>query len=82
MLFRGADYLYLYKYKKHLLQHMSPRKIMIKSKSKNNQVTAEEKALNKFSVSLIKGVGIVGAIIGLLIIIAFWYWVFMKLYKV
>jgi uncharacterized membrane protein YvbJ len=52
------------------------------STNQTNGDTDEEKALNKFSISLIKGVGIAGAIIGLLIIIAFWYWVFMKLYKV
>jgi hypothetical protein len=64
---------------------MSLRKSNRKHHSSTNQTnreTEEDKALNKFSVSLIKVVGIVGAIIGLLIIIAFWYWVFMKLYKI
>jgi hypothetical protein len=38
--------------------------------------------LDKYSISLIKVVGIVAAVIGLLIIIAFWYWVIKMLYKV
>lgn len=41
-----------------------------------------DKSLNKFSVSLIKIVGVIGVIIGLAIIIAFWYWVIKMLFKV
>ncbi len=40
------------------------------------------KDLNIFSIKLIKIVGAVAAAIGLLIVIAFWYWVIKMLYKV
>ena len=38
--------------------------------------------LDSFGVKLIKVVGIVGAILGCLILIAFWVWVIRWLYKV
>jgi uncharacterized membrane protein YvbJ len=39
-----------------------------------------EKELNRFSISLIKIVGIAGVIIGLIILIVFWFWVLKKLF--
>jgi hypothetical protein len=41
-----------------------------------------DKQLDIFSVKLIKVVGVVGIIIGFLILIAFWVWVFKWLYGV
>jgi hypothetical protein len=38
--------------------------------------------LDSFSIKLIKAVGIVGVILGLLILIAFWVWVIRWLFKV
>jgi len=38
--------------------------------------------LDRFSMKLIKIVGISGAIIGIVILVAFWYWVIKMLYKV
>jgi hypothetical protein len=38
--------------------------------------------LDLFSIKLIKVVGIVGVILGLLILIAFWVWVIRWLYKI
>jgi hypothetical protein len=38
--------------------------------------------LDRFSIKLIKIVGIAGAIIGIVILVAFWYWVIKMLYKV
>jgi hypothetical protein len=40
------------------------------------------KELDNFSVKLIKVVGVVGIILGLLILIAFWVWVIRWLYQV
>lgn len=37
--------------------------------------------LDKFSMKLIKVVGVFGILAGMLILIAFWYWVFKLLYK-
>lgn len=41
-----------------------------------------QKELDNFGVKLIKVVGIVGIILGLLILIAFWVWVIRWLYQV
>ena len=41
-----------------------------------------EKALDKFSLRLIKVVGAVATIMGLVIIGAFWYWVIKLLFKI
>ncbi len=41
-----------------------------------------DKQIDKFSVKLIKVVGVVGIVIGFLILIAFWVWVFKWLYRV
>lgn len=53
--------------------------------SEKNNIGAEtsetEKSLNKFSVNLIKAIGIVGAVVGSAILIAFWYWLFSLLFK-
>jgi hypothetical protein len=38
--------------------------------------------LDSFSIKLIKTVGIVGVILGLIIVIAFWVWVIRWLYKI
>ena len=38
--------------------------------------------LDKFSIGLIKVVGIMAVIIGFAILIAFWYWVIKMLFKV
>ncbi|MFM7668523.1 MAG: hypothetical protein ACKO7D_10110 [Bacteroidota bacterium] len=38
--------------------------------------------LDRFGIKLIKVVGVVGIILGLLILIAFWVWVIRWLYKV
>jgi hypothetical protein len=40
-----------------------------------------QRDLDLFGVKLIKVVGVVGAALGLAIIIAFWYWVIMLLYS-
>lgn len=49
---------------------------------KENHDLELDKSLNKFSFSLIKVVGVFGVIIGLAILIAFWYWVIKMLFKV
>lgn len=36
--------------------------------------------LDVFGVKLIKWIGVIGAAIGLAILIAFWFWIFKKLY--
>ena len=41
-----------------------------------------DKKLDNFSVKLIKVVGVIGIVIGFLILIAFWVWVFKWLYSV
>lgn len=41
-----------------------------------------DKQIDKFSVKLIKVVGVIGIVIGFLILIAFWVWVFKWLYSV
>ncbi len=38
--------------------------------------------LDSFSIKLIKAVGLFATIIGILILIAFWYWVIKMLYKI
>lgn len=38
--------------------------------------------LDKFSIGLIKVVGIMAVIIGIAILAAFWYWVMKMLYKI
>jgi uncharacterized membrane protein YvbJ len=48
--------------------------------SRENDEDHLEKELNRFSISLIKIVGIAGVIIGLIILIVFWFWVLKKLF--
>lgn len=38
--------------------------------------------LDSYSIKLIKVVGVVGIIIGIAILVAFWYWVIKLLYKI
>ncbi len=50
---------------------------------KNNRELENDKLeseLNRFSISLIKIVGIAGGVIGLIILIVFWFWVLKKLF--
>ena len=42
----------------------------------------DEKDLNSFSMLLIKIVGFFGIILGMIILIAFWYWIIKLLYKI
>jgi hypothetical protein len=41
-----------------------------------------QRDLDRFSVKLIKVIGVIGAIVGFAILIAFWYWVIKMLFKV
>jgi hypothetical protein len=41
-----------------------------------------QKDLDRFGMKIIKTVGVVGVILGLLILIAFWVWVIRWLYQV
>jgi hypothetical protein len=59
--------------------------ILLKEKIEDEQLqhTADlNKNLDIFSIKLIKVVGVVGAIIGIAILVAFWYWVMKMLYKI
>jgi hypothetical protein len=59
--------------------------ILLKEKIEGEQLqhTADlNKNLDIFSIKLIKVVGVVGAIIGIAILVAFWYWVMKMLYKI
>ena len=48
---------------------------------KNNQEKDElEKSLDRFGVGLIKVIGIAGAVIGIVILVVFWYWLLKKLF--
>ena len=38
--------------------------------------------LDRFSIKLIKVVGVFGVLAGIIILVAFWYWVIKMLYKV
>jgi len=40
-----------------------------------------QRSLDRYSVKLIKVVGVVGVALGLVILIAFWYWVMGKLFS-
>jgi len=50
--------------------------------SKKENDVKLEKSLDKYTYWLIKVVGVVGIIMGLAILGAFWYWVIKMLYKV
>lgn len=41
-----------------------------------------QRDLDLFGVKLIKVIGVVGAALGLVILIAFWYWVLNKLFSI
>lgn len=41
-----------------------------------------DRDLNSYSIKLIKVVGVAGIIIGIAILVAFWYWVIKLLYKI
>jgi hypothetical protein len=41
-----------------------------------------QRSLDRYSVKLIKVIGVVGAALGLVILIAFWYWVMQKLFSI
>jgi hypothetical protein len=59
--------------------------ILLKKKIEGEhlQHTADlNKNLDIFSIKLIKVVGVVGTIIGIAILVAFWYWVMKMLYKI
>jgi hypothetical protein len=46
------------------------------------EAVSNEKKLNDFSVLLIKIVGFFGILLGMVILVAFWYWVIKMLYKI
>ena len=59
--------------------------ILLKEKIEGEQLqhTSDlNKNLDIFSIKLIKVVGVVGTIIGIAILVAFWYWVIKMLYKI
>ena len=47
---------------------------------KESQDQKLDQELDYFGVKLIKAIGIVGVIIGVIIIVLFWIWIFKKLY--
>lgn len=61
------------------------KEILLKEKIEGEdlQHTADlNKNLDIYSIKLIKVVGIVGTIIGIAILVAFWYWVIKMLFKI
>ncbi len=59
--------------------------ILLKEKIEGEQLqhTSDlNKNLDIFSIKLIKVVGVVSTIIGIAILVAFWYWVIKMLYKI
>lgn len=47
-----------------------------------NDAVSNEKKINNFSILLIKIVGFFGILLGMAILVAFWYWVIKMLYKI
>jgi hypothetical protein len=47
-----------------------------------NDAVSNEKEINNFSILLIKIVGFFGILLGMAILVAFWYWVIKMLYKI
>lgn len=47
-----------------------------------NDALSNEKEINNFSILLIKIVGFFGILLGMAILVAFWYWVIKMLYKI
>lgn len=52
----------------------------IRTDDREAQENELQKSLDRYSVSMIKIVGIVGVIMGLIILGVFWYWVLIKLF--
>lgn len=52
----------------------------IRTNDRETQENELQKSRDRYSVSMIKIVGIVGAIMGLVILGVFWYWVLSKLF--
>jgi hypothetical protein len=66
-------------------QYRTPKRSILKQniEDQNFEHNANlNRALDSFSVKLIKIVGFAGVILGLIILIAFWYWVIHWLYQV
>ena len=49
-------------------------------KKNHNEKDELDKSLDRFSVRLIKVIGIAGAVIGIIILVVFWYWLLKKLF--
>lgn len=47
-----------------------------------NDAVSNEKEINNFSILLIKIVSFFGILLGMAILVAFWYWVIKMLYKI
>lgn len=52
----------------------------IRTDDREAQENELQKSLDRYSVSMIKIVGIVGVIMGLIILGVFWYWLLSKLF--
>lgn len=52
----------------------------IRTNDREAQENELQKSLDRYSVRMIKVVGVVGAIMGLVILIVFWYWALSKLF--
>ena len=61
---------------------MMKRAIKALEFSKRKQDAILEKSLNRYTYKLIKVIGVVAAIMGLIILGAFWFWVIKQLYKI
>ena len=42
---------------------------------------SQDHEIDRFGVNLIKGIGVFGVILGAIILVAFWYWLFRLLYN-
>jgi hypothetical protein len=42
---------------------------------------SQDHEIDRFGVKLIKGIGVFGVILGAIILVAFWYWLFRLLYN-
>jgi hypothetical protein len=42
---------------------------------------SQDHEIDRFGMKLIKGIGVFGVILGALILVAFWYWLFRLLYN-
>jgi hypothetical protein len=59
-----------------------PRTIKNRQVPTDDHHTHLQQSLDRYGVMLIKVVGVVGVIIGLVILIAFWYWLLRKLFTI